>query len=118
MPEFLTPSTATPEPVNPQDSVLRHYFALEAASHDMLAAARAGDWDSVCRLEGACSVVIVKLRKEAKDRPLKPHEQADRMRVLRTILANDAEIRRICDPWPAFVDSQNFCVGDVSSAVH
>lgn len=117
MPE-LNHSIPSSTPMGSAESVLRYYLALEAASHDMLAAAQAGDWDSVCRLEGACSVVIVKLRKEAQDHPLKPDEQAERMRVLRTILANDAEIRRICDPWPTFMDSQIFCVGDVSSAVH
>jgi flagellar protein FliT len=99
-------------------SVLRYYAALECASHEMLQAARAGDWDSVCRLEGACAVVIVKLRQVAQHQPLRSGEQKDRMRILRTILANDAEIRRICEPLPATIDARSFCVSEVSTTMH
>ncbi|MBE7939209.1 MULTISPECIES: flagellar protein FliT [Ramlibacter] len=81
--------------------LLRHYAALEAASHDMLRAAREADWDTVCRLEGACAVVIARLRDLVAQRAPDAHEQAERMRILRTILANDAEIRRICAAPPA-----------------
>ena len=76
--------------------VLRHYRALEAASHEMVHAARTQDWDRVCRLEAACAVVIGRLRDMAPDTLRQPEEQAERMRILRTILANDAEVRRIC----------------------
>ena len=78
--------------------LLRYYAALECASQEMLEAARSGDWDSVCRLEGACAVVIAQLRQQAQEQPLAPHEQPERMRILRSILAIDAEIRRICHP--------------------
>lgn len=78
--------------------LLRYYLALECASQEMLEAARAGDWDSVCRLEGACAVVIAQLRQQAQEQPLAPEDQPERMRILRSILANDAEIRRICQP--------------------
>ena len=42
-------------------ALLRCYAALDCASHEMLEAARAGDWDGVCRLVGACAVVIARL---------------------------------------------------------
>ena len=48
---------------NEGESLLRYYLALEGASREMLEAARTGDWDEVCRLEGACAVVIARLRK-------------------------------------------------------
>jgi len=91
---------------NDTASLLRFYEALECASHEMLEAARAGDWDSVCRLEGACAVLIARLRQAAKDRTLEPAEQPQRLRLLRSIVANDAEIRRITQPLPAFLDSR------------
>ena len=100
------------------DSVLRYYAALQCASTEMLKAARAGDWDSVCRLEGACAVVIASLRQVAQDQPLKSSEQSERMRHLKTILANDAEIRRICDPMPEFLDSRTFVVEGESHTIH
>ena len=94
-------------------NLLHHYVALEAASHEMLRAAREGDWDSVCHLEGACAVVIAKVRVLAQEQPLAPQEQKERVRILRTILANDAEIRRICQPMPAMFDTRAFSM-DVS----
>ena len=64
-----------------QDSMhsplLRHYRALESASSEMLEAARRGDWDSVCRLEAACVVVIAQLRSLAEQHPLTPEEQPE-----------------------------------------
>ena len=86
--------------------LLRHYAALECASVEMLEAARAGDWDSVCRLEGACAVVIARLRELAEHQVLPREEQRERMRILRNIVARDAEIRRICDPLPALLDGR------------
>lgn len=99
-------------------SLLRHYAALECASHEMLRAARAGDWDSVCRLEGACAVVIARMGTLAQELPLQPHEQGERLRILRSILANDAEIRRICQPLPAMLDAPAFALGMPSTALH
>ena len=99
-------------------SPLRFYAALEGASQEMLEAARAGDWDTVCRLEGACAVVIARLRQAMRETPLSREEQPERMRILRAILANDAEIRRICQPLPSFLDARSFHVGEVSRAVH
>ena len=99
-------------------SPLRWYAALECASQEMLAAARAGDWDTVCRLEGGCGVVVSRPREIARDTPLSREEQSERTRILRAILANDAEIRRICEPLPSFLDARSFHVGEVSHAVH
>lgn len=84
--------------------LLRHYRALEAASVEMLEAARRGDWDSVCRLEAACVVVIAQLRSLAQEQALAPEEQAERLRILRAILGNDAEIRRIAEPVPSWME--------------
>jgi flagellar protein FliT len=105
-------------PQKDTNSVLRYYAALQCASHEMLKAARAGDWDSVCRLEGACAVVIASLRQAAQDQPLKSNEQSERMRHLKAILDNDAEIRRICDPLPEFLDSRTFVIEGESQTLH
>src|SRR4051812_30745136 len=47
-------------------ALLRHYEARDGAREEMLRAAGAGDWDSVCRLEGACAVVIARLQELAR----------------------------------------------------
>ncbi|MEJ7930050.1 flagellar protein FliT [Ramlibacter sp. AN1015] len=80
------------------ESCLSHYQTLEDASRAMLTAARMGNWDTVCRLEDACRVVIARLRRMREAQPLSDDEQTERMRVLRAIIANDAEIRRIAEP--------------------
>lgn len=83
--------------------LLRHYRSLESASVEMLDAARRGDWDGVCRLEAACVIAIAQLRSLTEEHPLRAAEQAERLRILRTILSNDAEIRRIVEPLPQWL---------------
>lgn len=92
---------------DPAGELRRYYAALEGASHAMLDAARAGDWDTVCRLEGACSVVIARLRRIRREQPDSDIDPAERTRILRTIVANDAEIRRIAQPVPGFYDTHS-----------
>ena len=89
----------------PPSRLLRHYTALEFASQEMLRAARSGDWDRVCRLEGACSVVIARLRDLTATDTFELDEQPERVRILHSILANDAEIRRIGQPLPTFLEA-------------
>ena len=98
--------------------LLRYYAALESASNEMLQAARAGDWDSVCHLEGACAVMIAKVRQLAQEQPLQPQEQDERMRILRSIMAHDAEIRRICEPLPSILDTREFSLHPGNKTVH
>jgi flagellar protein FliT len=113
-----TSASNSDRPGDESDNILSYYAALECASAEMLQAARNGDWDSVCRLEGACAVVVARLRQIALQKPLREREQGTRLRILRAILANDAEIRRICEPLPAMLDPRSFVVGDVSATLH
>ena len=82
------------------ESPLRYYEALETASRDMLDAAREGDWDRVARLEAACALVIGKLRQIAHMNQLSEAGRQNKLRILKNILANDAEIRRITEALP------------------
>ena len=50
--------------------LLNYYEAIEHASADMLEAARAGDWDQVVKLEGACALLIAQLKHAAAAQPL------------------------------------------------
>ena len=96
--------------------LLSYYEAIERASADMLAAARAGNWDEVVKLEGACVLLISQLRHQAQaaedaaeDRPARdtvslaaaPAREAARAksRIMQRILVNDAEIRTLAEPW-------------------
>jgi flagellar protein FliT len=65
----------------------------------MVAAARADDWLEVSRLERQCIRRVHNLKRAARVQSLGPHEQRTRVRLLRSILADDAEIRRLAEPW-------------------
>jgi flagellar protein FliT len=84
-------------PMNPQ--LLSYYEAIERASADMLSAARAGNWDEVVKLEGACVLLISQLKNAARQNDLKPEEARAKSRIMQRILVNDAEIRHLAEPW-------------------
>jgi flagellar protein FliT len=102
--------------------LLSYYEAIERASADMLAAARAGHWDEVVKLEGACVLLISQLKHEAQRREddLQASDKAEasmqqrlreprtteeqeaarvKSRIMQRILVNDAEIRQLAEPW-------------------
>jgi flagellar protein FliT len=86
--------------VNLQHQLLGYYEALERASNDMLAAARAADWDQVIKLEGACVLLIAQLKSAATEgQPLATDESKHKSRIMQRILVNDAEIRHLAEPW-------------------
>jgi flagellar protein FliT len=81
-------------------SALMHYYqAIEKASQDMLDAARAGNWDHVLKLEGACALLISQLKTSAARQPLGDDEMQFKSRIMQRILINDAEIRQLAEPW-------------------
>ena len=79
--------------------LMNYYDAIEKASQDMLAAARAGNWDQVVKLEGACAVLIAQLKNAAAEQPLPPDEAELKSRLMQRVLLNDAEIRQLAEPW-------------------
>lgn len=108
--------------------LLSYYEAIERASADMLAAARAGNWDVVVKLEGACVLLISQLRHRAQagedaavDAATAPacvpanvaatrqvalqksatvsEAARSKSRIMQRILVNDAEIRLLAEPW-------------------
>ena len=87
-----------------QTALIDYYEAIERASNDMLEAARAGKWSEVVRIEGACSVLIAKLRHVAQDTTLEPEELRRKSRIMQRILVNDAEIRHLVEPWLEQID--------------
>lgn len=91
--------------------LLSYYEAIERASADMLAAARAGNWDEVIKLEGACVLLISQLKHAARDeteeeapaaaltRAQSQQAAQAKSRIMQRILVNDAEIRHLAEPW-------------------
>ena len=80
-------------------NLLNYYEAIEQASHDMLEAARMGDWDQVVKLESACALLISQLKHAAAQKALGADEAQLKSRIMQRILVNDAEIRCLAEPW-------------------
>jgi len=79
--------------------LIDRYEQIAAASHEMLAAARHDDWESVARLEDACRALITELQRHTGSAGLGQAEQRRRIALLRSILADDAKIRDRSEPW-------------------
>ena len=105
--------------------LLSYYEAIERASAEMLSAARAGNWDEVVKLEGACVLLISQLKHAAQEpsdgavhaalatqaalsaRCTAQNTAQDtaqevakvKSRIMQRILVNDAEIRHLAEPW-------------------
>ncbi|HEU4457637.1 MAG TPA: flagellar protein FliT [Methylibium sp.] len=82
-----------------QGALIQYYEAIEQASEQMLAAARGGDWDQVIKLEGACAVLIGRLKQAGAEKELGRDERVLKSRIMKRILVNDAEIRTLAEPW-------------------
>jgi flagellar protein FliT len=85
-------------------SLLTYYEAIEKASAEMLEAARLGDWDQVVQLEGACAVLIARLKQAAQTEALQAEDARAKSRIMQRILLNDAEIRHLAEPWMEDLD--------------
>ena len=79
--------------------LLSYYEAIEQASSDMLTAAKAGNWDQVVKLEGACVLLISQLKHAARQEPLDVDAARTKAKIMQRILVNDAEIRQLAEPW-------------------
>lgn len=90
---------ALPPRASSAAAVIARYEEIAALSRRMLAAAHAGAWSEVRRLEGRCREVIAELKEAARHARLNRAEQRRRIELLRDILADDAQIRRRAEPW-------------------
>ena len=80
-------------------NLIDYYRALESASLSMLEAAKDDDWDGVMRLEGTCAVLIEQLRFASATQELPAAQRSEKSGIMRRILANDAQIRYLAEPW-------------------
>lgn len=78
---------------------MHSYQQLSDLSGAMLEAARRGDWDTVTSTERICARVIGDMRQQPEAAPVSDSEHDARLRLLRKILADDAEVRDLAQPW-------------------
>ncbi len=90
----------TEDPDERSASVLAQYETMAAQSRAMLVAARESDWDEVVRLERDCARIVGDLKARGEP-PLTDVERKRKMEIIRAMLADDAEIRDLAQPWLA-----------------
>jgi flagellar protein FliT len=84
-----------------KEQLLLTYDQLSNTTGFMLSAAQAGDWQRLASLEKDCSKLVARLSALETDEPLPEGLAARKAALLRKVLADDAAIRDITEPWLA-----------------
>jgi len=83
-----------------QHEILAWYEAVSAASHTMLEAAQRNDWDALVVAEQHCAAVIAQMQTAGDVSALLDSEGSKRRHgIILEMLANDAAIRNLTQPW-------------------
>lgn len=83
---------------SPGCTALEGYEAIAEVSGRMLGAARENDWDRFIAEEKRCRELVAGLQ-ALPEAPLTGPERARKFVLLRKMLADDAEIRNLAEPW-------------------
>jgi flagellar protein FliT len=81
------------------DRLIGSYLSIERASRDMLAAAQDSDWARVGAIQEHCGVLIDQVRRLHGRVALNRAEQRAKLKIVRQIVQNEAQIRRLAYPW-------------------
>ena len=84
-----------------REQLLLTYDQLSHTTGVMLNAAQAGDWERLATLERDCSKLVARLSALESDDPLPEGLAQRKATLLRKVLADDAAIRDITEPWLA-----------------
>lgn len=87
-----------------EEKLLSCYEAIATASGRMLDAARAADWENLVRAEADCAALISEARDLRAACDCSTTGEARRLSALRKVMADDAEIRALMQPWLATLD--------------
>ncbi len=80
-------------------TIVDRYQRMADASRRMLSAARMDDWDAVCAAEKECATLIAELSKLGDLSPSDPALRQQKLGLMKRVLADDAEIRQLTQPW-------------------
>ena len=82
-----------------EQQIVDRYARMAHASNRMLLAAREDDWDQVCKVEQECSDLIAELSRMGDLSPTDPELRQRKLGLMKRVLADDAEIRLLSQPW-------------------
>lgn len=81
------------------NQIIITYEAILNTTNKMLVAAKDSEWEELIKLEKACRTLAQKLVQDEEEPVLSTEEQQRKIDLIRQILADDAEIRTITEPW-------------------
>jgi flagellar protein FliT len=81
--------------------IIATYEAILALTGEMLEAARNDDWERLVALEKDCKQLVDALIAEDKGGPRDSDFLQRKAEIIRKVLADDAQIRNITEPWMA-----------------
>jgi flagellar protein FliT len=91
--------------MNSTQNTLRCYESIKRTTGEMLRAAQRGDWEELLRQEASCFELIEQVKTQTKLHPLGSEEAQQKVNIIRQVLADDAAIRDLLNPWLAKVGS-------------
>lgn len=77
------------------------YESVAAIMKQMLHAARMQDWDTLTELEDSCAEHVAQLKTIEDSQPLPNDALKRKVASIKSILADDREIRNLVSPWMA-----------------
>lgn len=81
------------------EKLLHTYDRLSRTTGCMLNAAQRGDWEGLVNLERDCADLVAQLSALENDESLPHALRARKQALIRKVLADDAAIRNITEPW-------------------
>ena len=84
-----------------QQSTIVIYETVAVITKQMLQAAKKQDWDELAELEANCAEQVAKLKSADDKFPLSNEVNIRKIESIKSILADDREIRNIVSPWMA-----------------
>jgi flagellar protein FliT len=92
-------NTALPQAAYDPDTLMSIYQRMTALSEIMVEAARGGDWDTVTETEKQVAALAADMAARPTTAPRDESDRQARMALLKRMLANDAIVRELAQPW-------------------
>jgi len=81
------------------------YEAVAQLTNQMLVAAKQQDWDKLTELESSCAQYVERLKSMEDTTPLPVEARERKVASIKSILADDREIRNLVSPWMVKLNS-------------
>ena len=83
------------------NQVIENYEFLSSVMGQMRVAATQGEWDHLVALEKQCSQQVESMKVRDAATPIDENTRLRKVALIKKILADDAEIRNLTEPWMA-----------------